>query len=256
VNVLCIGDVVGSGGVNFLKENLSMLKKLNKIDVVIVNGENSANGNGITPSAAEELLNMSADVITTGNHAFRRREVYETFDTCEFLIRPANYPKSAPGKGVCILDFGMTQLAVINLLGTVYMENMRCPFEIMDELLTDISTKNIIVDFHAEATAEKRALAEYLDGRVSALFGTHTHVQTADEQILKQGTGFITDIGMTGPADSVLGVKSSLAIEKMKTKMPVRFDFADGVHQLNGLLIEIDSKTGKSTHLNRINLQK
>ena len=255
MTVLCVGDVVGQRGLDFLVRQLPVLKRQYKIDAVIVNGENSADSNGITPASAEALFNGGADVITTGNHAFRRREVYEAFDSNPFLLRPLNYPASAPGKGHCVLDFGRHQLMVVNLMGTVYMESLACPFEAMDALLENAPCKNIIVDFHAEATAEKRALCEYLDGRITALFGTHTHVQTADEQILPKGTGFITDAGMTGPAESVLGVKAPLAIAKMKDKLPVRFEVADGPLQINAVLFDIDPGTGKALSVERLCLQ-
>ena len=181
VHILCIGDVVGSAGCEFLRAHLPSLRKQKDIDLVIANGENSADGNGITPVSAQYLFDSGVDVITAGNHTFRRRESYDTFDSCETLIRPANFPMGAPGKGLCIVDMGRIQIAVINLLGTVYMESMQSPFDALDELLkTPELPKLCVVDFHAEATGEKRAFGYWADGRATAVFGTHTHVQTAD----------------------------------------------------------------------------
>ncbi|MCL2883881.1 MAG: YmdB family metallophosphoesterase, partial [Oscillospiraceae bacterium] len=183
-------------------------------------------------------------------HAFRRREVYGLFDSSQALLRPANYPPAAPGRGVAVVDRGRFQLMVINLQGVAFMEPLACPFETLDRLLEDRPTF-CIVDFHAEATAEKKALAYYADGRVSAVVGTHTHVLTADEQVLPGGTGYITDIGMTGPVQSVLGVQPALSIAKMKDKLPVRFANAEGPCALNGVVIELDGK-GKTVQLQRV----
>lgn len=256
MNILCIGDVVGSNGCQFLRSHLPALKKIKQIDLVIANGENSADGNGITPVSADYLLHSGVDVITTGNHSFRRRESYPLYDQCETLLRPANYPESTtPGRGMCMVDMGRLQVCVINLMGTVYLEALASPFETMDRLLAQAGdARIIIVDFHAEATGEKRALGYYLDGRVSALFGTHTHVPTADETILPQGTGYITDVGMTGCIQSVLGVKPELAIEKMKTKMPVRFDLAAGDSKMDCVLFGFDDKTGRATSAQRLQI--
>lgn len=256
MNIFAIGDVVGSIGCRFLRSHLPTLKKLKGIDLVIANGENSADGNGITPSSAEYLFSSGVDVITAGNHAFRRKECYDLFENCEFLLRPANFPAGAPGHGLCIVDMGRLQVCVVNLMGTVYLENLDCPFSKMDALLkTPHLPKIILVDFHAEATGEKGAMAYYLDGRVSAVFGTHTHVQTADEQILPNGTGYITDLGMTGPIHSVLGVRPELVIQKLRSKLPVRFDLACGDCRLEGVLFTIDEKTGKTINLERIRVE-
>ena len=210
----------------------------------------------LTPVSADFLFDSGVDVITTGNHSFRRRESYEYYDSCEFLLRPANFPSAAPGRGLCIVDKGRIQVAVISLMGTVYLESMDSPFDTADRLLKQDLPKIILVDFHAEATGEKRALGYYLDGRVSAVVGTHTHVQTADEAILPNGTGYLTDLGMTGTVESILGVKPELVIEKMRTKMPVRFDLvAEGDCKMEGLLLEIDEKTGKTTAVERIQIR-
>ena len=212
MNILCIGDVVGSVGCQFLRAHLPALKKTKAIDLVIANGENSADGNGITPASAEHLLDSGVDVITTGNHSFRRRESYDLYDTWDNLLRPANFPSQAPGKGLCV------------------------------------------VDFHAEATGEKRAMGFYADGRVTALFGTHTHVPTADACLLPHGTGYLTDAGMTGVIDSVLGVKKEIIIGKLRTKMPARFDLAKGPCKMDAVLFTADESTGLCTGVERLTL--
>ena len=223
------------------------------MDVCIVNGENSADGNGITPVSAGHLFDAGADVITGGNHTFRRHEFYDLLEENECLLRPANLPAGTPGRGMTVVDRGRYQVTVINLQGTVYMEALASPFDTLDALLAEAGNpKFCVVDFHAEATAEKRALAAYVDGRISALFGTHTHVATADEQILPGGTGFITDVGMTGPVQSCLGVRTELAVQKMRTKLPVRFATAEGACAMDGVLFTLDDKTGHTVAVRRI----
>ena len=256
ISVLCIGDVIGTVGMKYLHKRLPTLKSLKKIDAVIVNGENSADTNGITPDSANYLLNCGVDLITTGNHSFQRKESYPLYENRNLpVIRPANYPSKAPGTGSAVIDIGRAQIRVLNMMGTVEMNPvLDCPFATSDALLEGIEEKIVIMDFHAEATGEKRALACYLDGRISAMFGTHTHVQTADEQILPGGTGFITDVGMTGPVNSVIGVSIDAAIEKMKTKMPVRLSYADGECMLNAVLFTINEKSGRTTAVERINI--
>lgn len=255
MNILAIGDVVGSVGCKFLREKLPAIKKLKKIDLTIANGENSADGNGITPSSADFLMKSGVDIITTGNHTFRRRECYPLFDSSDSLIRPANFPDgTTPGKGFTVYDFGYTQVTVINLMGCMYLESLNDPYITIDKILKEVNTKIIILDFHAEATAEKIALGYYLDGKISAMFGTHTHVQTADERIFQNGMGFITDVGMTGPIESVLGVKPELAIRKFKEKMPVRFDLASGNCKMDCIIFDIDEKTGRTRSLERMEI--
>ena len=254
--ILCVGDVVGGAGCQHLRRVLPMVKRQYGVDICIVNGENAADGNGITPAAAAHILDSGADVITGGNHTFRRREFYEVLDETPYILRPANYPASAPGRGLYVVDKGRYQLAVINLIGLVYMEPLACPFETLDRLLEEAGRpKFCVVDFHAEATAEKKALAYYADGRISALFGTHTHTQTADEQILPGGTGFLTDVGMTGPKRSVLGVRPDQAIAKMKDELPVRFATADGPCRMDAVLLELDDKTGRTAHISRLQIE-
>ena len=255
--ILCIGDVVGTNGCEFLRRHLPALKRTKGIDVVIANGENSADGNGITPTSADHLFDSGVDVITTGNHTYRRREVYDYLDDTEAVLRPANFPLEAPGHGITVLDMGRYQIAVINLMGAVYLEeHLACPFRTLDALLkTPGLPKICLVDFHAEATGEKRALGYYADGRVSAVFGTHTHVQTADETVLPRGTGYITDVGMTGVIESVLGVKPEIVIKKQLSKMPVRFDYADGPCKMDCVLFDIDEKTGLCRSAERLSIR-
>ncbi|MBR7092011.1 MAG: TIGR00282 family metallophosphoesterase [Clostridia bacterium] len=253
MNILCVGDVVGQPGTEYLTRHLPQLKKQYAVDVCVVNGENAAEGNGITPDAADTIFRYGADVITTGNHVFRRREIYPVLESNPALLRPANYPPSVPGAGWYIVDKGRVRVAVGNLLGTVYLDPLASPFETADALLRDPEKPTVcVLDFHAEATAEKRALACWLDGRVSLVYGTHTHVQTADEQILPGGTGFMTDIGMTGPVQSVLGVVPEQSIARIKDHMPVHFTTAPGPCRLCGVLAQIDEKTGHTTAIRRI----
>ena len=253
MNILCIGDVVGGIGCRQLQQVLPRVKRELAVDVCIVNGENSADGNGITPVSAGHLFDAGADVITGGNHTFRRHEFYDLLEENECLLRPANLPAGTPGRGMTVVDRGRYQVTVINLQGTVYMEALASPFDTLDALLAEAGNpKFCVVDFHAEATAEKRALAAYVDGRISALFGTHTHVATADEQILPGGTGFITDVGMTGPVQSCLGVRTELAVQKMRTKLPVRFATAEGACAMDGVLFTLDDKTGHPVAVRRI----
>lgn len=255
MNILAIGDVVGTIGCQFLRDKLPKLKKDEKIDLVIANGENSADGNGITPASAEYLFNSGVDVITAGNHTFRRKESYRTFDEQPFLIRPANFPEgTTPGRGYTVFDFGRQRVTIINLMGCLYMEPLDDPYLTIDRILQQTDTKIVVLDFHAEATAEKLALAYYLDGRISAFFGTHTHVPTADAQILPNGTGYITDVGMTGPRYSVLGVKTELAIRKFKEKLPVRFETATGACRMDCIKFTVDDRSGKTVALRQMSI--
>ena len=251
--LLFIGDVVGQAGCDFLHTKLRSIKQNYKIDITIVNGENSAQGNGITPNSADMLINAGADVITTGNHVFRRKEIYPVLDTSDCIIRPANYPEGgAYGKGICTVDMGSYSVAVVNLMGTAYMEPLDNPFSKIDDILKDISTPNIFVDFHAEATSEKKAMGHYLTGKVTGVFGTHTHVQTADEAVLGGHTAYITDAGMTGVENSCLGVESGIIIDKFRFHMPAKFAEAEGSCFLNGVVVEFDEKSGKAVSIERI----
>ena len=258
MKILCIGDLVGQNGCKFLREKLPDIKKEYNIDIVIANGENSAQGNGILPHSAQYLFDSGVDVITGGNHSFRRREIYDMLDENPFLLRPANYPSSAPGRGIAYIDKGRYITAVISLLGLVYMNSLDCPFRTADKLINEAKengAKIIIIDFHAEATAEKKALAFYTDSRISALFGTHTHTPTADEQILPGGAGFITDVGMTGPFLSVLGVNPEKSIEFMKSKLPVRFEYANSPCHMDTCIFEIDEASGKCISVKRLTVE-
>lgn len=245
MRTLAVGDVCGSIGVGMISRVLPALRREKKIDFVIVNGENSADGNGITPDSAEALFLAGADVITGGNHSFRRKEVFSLFDSHPFLLRPDNIPAEY-GKGYCLFDMGRTVLAVINLSGKIYLDSLKAenPFYAADSLVERAKSEgatHIFVDFHAEATSEKRALGLYLDGKITGFFGTHTHVQTADLQILDKGTGYITDLGMTGPINSVLGVESSIIINRLKDGDATKFTLAEGDCMLSGCIFESDS---------------
>lgn len=254
MKVLMIGDVISQTGCDYLRQKLPQIKHEMKIDVVIANGENSAVGNGILPTSAKHLLDSGVDVITTGNHVYKRFEIQSYLEETPQVIRPANFSDSAYGNGCYIYDGGHFRLGIINLLGTSYMEPLHCPFETMDKLLDQIDCDCVVVDFHAEATGEKKALGYYVDGRVSAVVGTHTHVQTADEQILPNGTGFITDLGMTGPIASVLGIEPECVIQRLKTHLPTRFEVAQGDCRMDCVLLEISQKDGRCERIHRMQL--
>lgn len=257
MKVLCIGDVVGSVGSEFLRKTLPGFKKLKGIDFVICNGENSADGNGVLPTSAEYLFKSGVDVITLGNHSFQRKEIYSFLDEEEAIVRPCNFPSpSTPGRGYCTIDLGRTSVTVINLMGQEFIDiRVDNPYYAIDEILKKVDSKIIIVDMHAETTSEKKAMGYYLDGRVSAFFGTHTHVQTADECVLEGGTGYITDVGMTGPVVSVLGVKKEIIINRFKTKLPERFENAEGECMVNCIMFDIDEKTGKTKKVERFDIR-
>lgn len=259
MRILAIGDVCGSIGCEYVRKVLPTLKREKQIDMVIINGENSADGNGVTSYSADYLFGVGAHVLTGGNHSLRRSEVYDYLDSNDLCLRPHNLPEAQNGKGYCVVDFGRTQVAVINLSGKIYLEKLGtgCPFAAADELIEKAKNdgvKIIVVDFHAEATSEKRALGLYLDGKVSAFFGTHTHVQTADLQILENGTGYITDLGMTGPRDSVLGVRKDIIINRLKSNDMSKFELATGECMLNGCIFEVDNTTGKTVAVELINI--
>ena len=252
MNLLFIGDVVGESGCDFLEKHIYALKKEFDIDFTVINGENSAKGNGITPKSYDRLMQMGADVITTGNHCFQRKEGMDLFDIKDNLLRPYNYPYGVVGHGVTVVDLGMTKIAVVNLMGTVGLDALDNPFFAMDRLLSDIDTPNIFVDFHAEATSEKKAMGQYLAEKVTAVLGTHTHVQTADEMIISAHTAYITDVGMTGPELSVLGVDTLRAVEKLKYHTPVQFVESQNPWFINAVVISFDHTLGKATKIVRI----
>lgn len=247
IKILAIGDVVGKLGCEFLNLKLKDFKIQKEIDLVIANGENSAEGNGITPVSAKLLLNSGADVVTTGNHVFKRQEIRTFLDASLNVLRPANYPEKTHGNYYCKINYKGIKIGVINLLGIAFMNSsLRDSFEIIDDILKKVDDCTVkILDFHAETTAEKRALGYYLDGKISAMFGTHTHVQTTDAMVLPMGTGYITDVGMTGVKHSVLGIKKEIIIEKMKTKLPVKFENAVGDCKMDCVIFEVDITTGK-----------
>ncbi len=254
---LIIGDIVGNSGVEYLQKHLDSVKKFNKIDFVIANGENSTPvGKGINKAVAQTLYSCGVDVITMGNHTFNNYEISKLFDEGFPIIRPANLPPETEGDGYIITDLFGTKIAVINLLGRVYMECVDCPFRKADSIIERIKDDAdiIIVDFHAEATSEKIAMGFYLDGRVSAVFGTHTHVQTADEKIFENGTAYISDVGMTGCHDSILGVKKEIIIKRFLTSMPQRHEIQEGTATMNGVIIDIDEATRKALKIERIQI--
>jgi len=255
MNIICVGDVVGDIGCEFLRAKLPLAKRYYGADFVIVNGENSNNTNGVTPKTADHIFSSGADVITTGNHVFQRKEIYDYLNEIPYIIRPANYPDSVPGNGFVTVDKVTTSVTVINLMGNVYMSTLDNPFHRMDQVMDQIDSPIVIVDFHAEATSEKIAFAAYMDGRVSAVVGTHTHVQTADERILPEGTGFITDLGMTGPKHSSLGVSLEPVIAKYRNYMPARFDVAKGPCIMCGVALDIDQTSGKTVTIERFQIE-
>lgn len=252
MNLLFIGDVVGKNGCNFLLNNLPNVKRQNDIDITIVNGENSAQGNGIHNMSYKAIVSAGADVITTGNHAFRRNDCYSLFEDKYNLLRPANFPEGCIGVGVRTFDCGKYSYAVVNLMGTAFMDALDNPFTTIDSILKTIDTPNIFVDFHAEATAEKKAMGYYLAKRVTAVLGTHTHVPTADETIIDGHTAYITDVGMTGAERSILGVKIKPATDRFRFHMPVKFTEAESSPFMCGVIVSFDEKTGSAYSIKRI----
>ena len=257
IKVLCVGDVVGSAGCEFLRKKLTEFKRENKIDVCIVNGENSAVGNGMLPQSCNHIFTSGADMITGGNHSLKRREIFDYLDNNENVIRPANYGDGVWGKGYGIIDKGAYKIGVINLMGRVWLEGHLDPFATADRIIDELKkeAKIIFVDFHAEATAEKKALGYYLDGKVSAVFGTHTHIQTSDAQIMNGGTGYITDLGMTGPEESVLGVKKEIIIEKFRKGFTTMFETADTPPFMQGCVFTVDRDSGKTVGIEAITVR-
>ncbi|MGM0366177.1 MAG: TIGR00282 family metallophosphoesterase [Actinomycetota bacterium] len=260
MKVLFLGDIFGKPGRNAIKKELGPMVEEENIDVVVANGENAAGGLGITPQVCDTLLGMGIDVITSGNHIYKKKEIYPYIKEQPRLLKPANYPPSTPGKGYHIFSGPKTagrKVAVLNLCGRVFVENLDCPFRSAEKLLADIrrQTNIVIVDFHGEVTSEKVAMGWFLDGKVSAVIGTHTHVQTADHRILPEGTAYITDAGMVGPRDSVIGVKKEIIIERFLNVMPQKFVVATGDVCINGVIIDINNITGQAAAIKPVNMQ-
>jgi metallophosphoesterase (TIGR00282 family) len=256
LRILLIGDVVGKGGRRAVVELLPKLIGVG-VDFIIANGENASGGMGITPPHAEMLLDMGVNCITSGNHIWRKKEIISFLEQEPRLLRPANYPPGAPGRGDGIYTIANgTKVGVLNLEGRVFMRALESPFKTAEEHISSLrrETKVIIVDFHAEATSEKMALGWFLDGEVSAVLGTHTHVQTADERVLPEGTAYITDVGMTGPSNSVIGIKKEIALERFLTMLPNKFEPASGSMELQGAIVEVDERTGLSTGISRVKM--
>ena len=258
MRVLMVGDIFGRLGRRFFCETTKKLRREKNIDVVVVNGENVAHGKSLTRATFNEILSGGADIITTGNHVWDRKDVVELLEREPFLIRPANFPEGSPGKGYCIYPYRAKNIGVINLIGRTFMQPVDCPFTHAEEILKEIKRDCdiILVDFHAEATAEKATMGYFLDGKVTAVVGTHTHIQTADERILPKGTAFITDLGMVGPLNSIIGMKIEPVIEKFVTCRPAKCEVADEPPCVYGaVIIEIDDATNKPTKIERIILQ-
>ncbi|GHH96599.1 TIGR00282 family metallophosphoesterase [Neobacillus kokaensis] len=257
MNLLFIGDVVGSPGRDMVKEYLPKLKEKYSPQLTIINGENAAGGKGITEKIYRQFLEQGAQAITLGNHAWDNREIFEFIDEAKYLVRPANFPKNTPGKGLIFIKINQLEVAIINLQGRTFMNPIDCPLQKADELISIAKERTpfIFVDFHAEVTSEKQALGWYLDGKVSAVVGTHTHVQTADHRILPGGTAYLTDVGMTGPYDGILGVERSAVLKRFLTGLPVRFEVPEGGrNQLSAVNIELDRKTGLAKKIEPIRI--
>jgi metallophosphoesterase (TIGR00282 family) len=250
MNILLIGDIVGKPGRQVVNQYLRALRKQHKIEIVVANAENAAGGFGLTLDTARELLDAGINVLTSGNHIFAQKEIIPYLDTDIPVLRPLNYPPGVPGRGYLISG----KVLIVNLMGRTFMNNLDCPFRAMDKLLNELNKKPriIIVDFHAEATSEKVAMGHYLDGRVSAVLGTHTHVGTIDAQILPGGTAYVTDIGMTGPTDSIIGDDADSVIQRFLTQMPHHLSVGKGKPVLNAVLVEVDETSGKATSIKRI----
>ena len=251
LNILVVGDVVGKAGRKAVAYLLPQIRQSHSVDLVIANGENAAGGKGLTPSTADELFEAGVEIITSGNHIWQYREVYPLLDSEAPILRPLNYPQGVPGRGLLTHD----GVAVINLIGRTFMPGaLDCPFHAADRALAELGDyRAIVVDVHAEATSEKAALAWYLDGRVSAVIGSHTHIPTADARLLRRGTAFITDVGMVGPRDSILGVEARLVIEGFLSQLPIRFNTVErGPVVFNSVLVQVDDESGRASHIQRV----
>ena len=254
MKILFLGDIVGNPGREVFAKHVPAMRRSGEADVVIANAENAAGGSGITESVARELFSFGCDVITLGDHVWDKREVYPFLNSAPNVVRPANFASEAPGRGMCVVDVHGVRVAVVALMGRTFMKYLlNCPFRTLDSLLGDLTgTGIIVVDMHAEATSEKVAMGWYADGRVSAVLGTHTHIQTADAQILPGGTAYITDAGMTGPYDSVIGQTKERIIERYLTGLPNKFEVASGKAMLCGVVIDVDEATGRARTIVRV----
>ena len=254
MKILCLGDVVGPDAVSHLSKNLWKYRKEKGISLVIANGENADEGNGLSPESARELLDRGVDVITGGNHIWKKNSLRSFLDSSECIVRPLNYPGACPGKGYTVAEADGYRFLVMNVQGTVYMESLSCPFESVEKAISQNAGRYdfAILDIHAEATSEKLALAYYFDGRVNITVGTHTHVQTADEKILPKGSGYITDLGMCGVQDGILGVENEIIIRKLRTKLPERFVLKRGDAKACGAIFTLDTTSGKITAVERV----
>jgi metallophosphoesterase (TIGR00282 family) len=256
MNVLMVGDVYGEPGRAAVQKLLPRIKQEHQIDFTVVNVENAAGGFGVTPPLARAFLDQGADVMTSGNHIWDKKDIVDFIAKENLLLRPANYPLGTPGVGYITLKAGPHKVAVMNLMGRVFMHPIDCPFRKADEIIAEVSrdTPVILVDMHAEATSESVAMGWYLNGRVSAVVGTHRHVQTADERVLPGGTAYITDLGLTGPTDGVIGVDRDQIIQRFLTQMPIRFETAKGPVKLHGVVIAIDPETGRASDIRRLSV--
>ena len=257
ITILCIGDIVGRPGRNSLKPLLEALRAQHNLDFIVANGENAAGGSGLTPKILDEILSLGIDVITTGDHIYKNKEVFGCIGN-ERLLRPCNYPAAAAGKGAGIFETSKgVKIGVINLAGRVFMDPSECPFNAVDQWLKEVSgqAKVLLVDFHAEATSEKISMGWHLDGRVSAVWGTHTHVQTADERVLPHDTAYLTDLGMTGSQGGVIGREKEDVLYRFTTGMPNRFEVCSTDVHLQGALLKIDPESGKALAIERVNLR-
>ena len=257
MKLLFIGDIVGRPGRQMLSRHLDSLVDRHLIDLVVANAENAAAGFGVTPDVVAELLALGVDVLTSGNHVWDKKESLPLIDQEQRLLRPANYPPGLPGKGWGVFQTSAElPVAIVNLEGRVFMSNLDCPFRAADTILAELRRRTpvVLVDFHAETTSEKGAMAAYLDGRVSAVFGTHTHVQTADERLLPGGTAFISDVGMTGSRDSVIGIRKELSVERFLTQLPVRFEVAKKEPMLCAVVVTVDETTGRAEGIERVQI--
>jgi metallophosphoesterase (TIGR00282 family) len=258
MRILFVGDVVGAPGRRIVRSRLPGLRRERAADLTVVNGENAAGGAGLTAATAEELFASGADVITTGNHVWDKREALALVERETRILRPANYPDGSPGQGMIVVRAGNAPVAVLNLMGRVFMPLVDDPFRAADRLVEEArrQARVLLVDFHAEATSEKMAFAWSLDGRVSAVLGTHTHVATADARILPGGTAYITDVGMTGPFDSVIGVRKEQAIERFRTSRSIPYETAEGDVRLAAVVLDVDDASGKAVTIERIELRE